>query len=958
MADQARLQIVIDALNKTQGETKALIADLKGIQKESDKTSLSLDKIAQSGEKVKSVGDKMTLGVTLPLAGVAAAATKFASDLSETRNKTSVVFGEMSADIQDWAEGANKNLGQTRQQALDGAADFAIFGKAAKLSGRDLTVFAESNVQLASDLASFFNSSPQEAIQAIGAAYRGEAEPIRRYGVLINDAALKDEALRQGLIKTTTEALAPQQRVLAAQALILKQTSDAQGDFARTSDGLANATRITRAQLEDALATLGEKFIPIAKQGVDVVSALVQAFTDLPPEMQNVIIVLGAVAAGMGPVLSIGGRLITTLVSLKDVAGAVGGGFIGLVKNAGDAAQYLRTAGISADSLRFAFQYLKAGGGLLAAEIGVIVAGLVVIITYLDRVSKAAKASTEDLIAMSRSGDVFDQAAASTEILVNGQERLKQALDGVNAELQKNADGYATYRAGVEGAARAAGYQINASGDLVQVLYGMGGVTEKLIQANYALSESDYRLEKTGRSRGQIAKDLIGQLANLGKQAQAAEEDQKLAAAGSMQAIDNLSRSYRLMGEQAEEANRRASESMERLSIIISGKLKSDTDAYNEQQAELRDRQAEIAAELDKLNASQGQAVVTQRENTLTAAELNLATQQLAKAQSDLATATDPLKQAELAVKVEDLQGKINGASDAVTGYVDNSKKIGELNAEYDGINQAIANNAAQHEDATKRILFGFAQQQIAAEVTAGKISAVDASKALNKLAEDFGLIDTKTAAAFDKTLLATQQLAEDGNIEAWRANMGLVYDEVSGKADTYNASVEGARKKLEEMGVFVLSNTTPALNTLTDKGITPTTKAVEKQTEKVGIMGLEWTHVPTKWTTDYYIVVHGEVPKVGGKSSTSDEVPSRALGGPTGQGGLHMLHPNEWVLSEAQRYGRAPIPADAIPSSGIMGKQYIDASTRNIYLQDTLATKMFLESQRMQDLAGLEEMM
>jgi hypothetical protein len=113
-------------------------------------------------------------------------------------------------------------------------------------------------------LPSFNNTSPEDAIQAIGAALRGEAEPIRRYGILLNDATLKNEALALGLIKTTKEALSPANKVLAAQAAIYKQTSDAQGDFGKTSDGLANSQRILAANIEDVKITLGESLLPIA----------------------------------------------------------------------------------------------------------------------------------------------------------------------------------------------------------------------------------------------------------------------------------------------------------------------------------------------------------------------------------------------------------------------------------------------------------------------------------------------------------------------------------------------------------------------------------------------------------------------------------------------------------------------------------------------------------------------
>jgi hypothetical protein len=190
-------------------------------------------------------------------------AVKAASDLGETISKVNVLFGDTAKDIEAFADGAAKSLGQTRQQALNAAATFATFGKSAGLSGKELATFSTDFVKLASDLASFNNTSPEQAINAIGSALRGEAEPLRQYGVLLDDASMRQAALELGIVSTTKNALTPQQKVLAAQALIYQQTSAAQGDFERTSDGLANKTRILTAQLENAKVTIGEALLPI-----------------------------------------------------------------------------------------------------------------------------------------------------------------------------------------------------------------------------------------------------------------------------------------------------------------------------------------------------------------------------------------------------------------------------------------------------------------------------------------------------------------------------------------------------------------------------------------------------------------------------------------------------------------------------------------------------------------------
>lgn len=246
-----------------------------------DRASKTLNDVGNSadrlGTKADGVGSKFAkfgkvAGLAIAAVGAAAAgaavvglkgAIQAASDLGETTSKIQQVFGPAGDAVLKFADDSATALGQTRQQALDGAATFGIFGKAAGLSGGDLSKFSTDFTGLASDLASFNNTSPEDAINAIGSALRGESEPLRSYGVLLDDATLRQEALALGLVKTTKDALTPQQKVLAAQAAIYKQTKDAQGDFARTSGGLANQQRILSAQLENVKAKIGAGLLPV-----------------------------------------------------------------------------------------------------------------------------------------------------------------------------------------------------------------------------------------------------------------------------------------------------------------------------------------------------------------------------------------------------------------------------------------------------------------------------------------------------------------------------------------------------------------------------------------------------------------------------------------------------------------------------------------------------------------------
>jgi hypothetical protein len=188
-----------------------------------------------------------------------------ASNLQESMQKVNVIFGKGAGEVEKFAASAARSLGQSKQSVLDAAGAFGTFGKAAGLSGQDLAVFSNDFTTLATDLASFNNTSPEEAVQAIGAALRGEAEPLRRFGVLLNDATLKQEALNLG-IYDGKGALTAQQKILAAQAAIYKQTTDAQGDFLRTSDGLANSQRTLSAEFANIQAELGQKLLPLMEE--------------------------------------------------------------------------------------------------------------------------------------------------------------------------------------------------------------------------------------------------------------------------------------------------------------------------------------------------------------------------------------------------------------------------------------------------------------------------------------------------------------------------------------------------------------------------------------------------------------------------------------------------------------------------------------------------------------------
>lgn len=186
-----------------------------------------------------------------------------ASNLQETQSKVRQVFGQSAPAILSWGRTSAKAMGMSERGAEDAASQFAVLGKAAGLTGPELVGFSTELTNTAADMASFSNTTPEDAIVALAAGLRGESEPLRAYGILLDDAALRQEALALGLIKTTNQALTPQQKVLASHAVIMQQLGDQAGDFARTSEGTANQQRILTAEIENTQAAIGQKLLPV-----------------------------------------------------------------------------------------------------------------------------------------------------------------------------------------------------------------------------------------------------------------------------------------------------------------------------------------------------------------------------------------------------------------------------------------------------------------------------------------------------------------------------------------------------------------------------------------------------------------------------------------------------------------------------------------------------------------------
>lgn len=206
---------------------------------------------------------------------------QLASDLEEVQNVVDVTFGEGADSIYAWAKTASTEFGLTALQAQQFTSRIGAGLKAMGITSEgELNDMSTSLAGLAGDLASFYNLSADETYQKIfSGVISGETEGLKALGVVMTQTNLEAFAMSQGITKNVSAMTAAEKAQLRYQYL-LYATSDAQGDFARTSDSYANQTKILHMNLENLGATIGQTILPMLTQFTSGLNDLMQRLTD------------------------------------------------------------------------------------------------------------------------------------------------------------------------------------------------------------------------------------------------------------------------------------------------------------------------------------------------------------------------------------------------------------------------------------------------------------------------------------------------------------------------------------------------------------------------------------------------------------------------------------------------------------------------------------------------------
>lgn len=389
------------------------MGDVGAIRTQLNEATIALDQLGNEQQefnnKVERGSDALG-GMAGKLAGMVAgylslqgametvkAGIDYASDLAEVQNVVDVSFGKSAASINDWSQKALEAYGLNEVTAKRYNGTLGAMLKSTGVAGDSVVDMSEKLTGLAGDMASFYNLDTNAAFEKIRSGISGETEPLKQLGINMSVANLEAYALSQG-ITTAYDKMSQAEQTMLRYNYLMSVTSDAQGDFARTSDSWANQTRLLSENWTEFVGKMAANLLPTLTAGVST--------------LNDVILWMSENTAFITPILG----AITTAVGLYTAAVLVNAAAKGIAT----IATALKTAAeIRATHATFAATVQQYGlnAALLACPITWIVAGIIAVITVIYLVVAAINKAKNTTI--SATGVVLGVLATAGAIVLN-----------------------------------------------------------------------------------------------------------------------------------------------------------------------------------------------------------------------------------------------------------------------------------------------------------------------------------------------------------------------------------------------------------------------------------------------------------------------------------------------------------------------------------------------------------
>lgn len=313
-----RLQVIIEA------QTRAYYEELQKVQQQTKKAANAVDK---QTEKIKSAFGKIAKAVGLALSVTAIisfgkSCIELGSALAEVQNVVDVTFGAMSETINHFARDALEQFGLSETSAKKYTSTLGAMLKSMGIATNQAAEMSMEMTGLAADMASFYNLETDVAFEKIRAGISGETEPLKQLGINMSVANMEAYALSQGITKAYN-AMSQQEQAILRYNYLLSVTKDAQGDFARTSDGWANQVRVLTERFNALKAAIGQGLIAVLTPVIRVLNQLLAKILTVTDAFSNFIAkITGKNTKTTTSVNEMGGALDSATDSAGSLSGA------------------------------------------------------------------------------------------------------------------------------------------------------------------------------------------------------------------------------------------------------------------------------------------------------------------------------------------------------------------------------------------------------------------------------------------------------------------------------------------------------------------------------------------------------------------------------------------------------------------------------------------------------------
>lgn len=284
-------------------------------------------------------------------------AIDISSSLTEVENVVRQTFGQYESLINNFAKTSIEKFGMSELSAKQFASRFQAMGTALDIPQGQMAKMSIRLTELAGDMASFYDVSQEDIAKSLQSVFSGTTAPMRRYGIDLTQATLKEWALKQGLdanISSMTQA----EKAMLRYQYVLAHTTNITGDFARTADTWHNQITMLKENFKALGAVVGGGLINAFKPFIKVLNAVLQKVISFAEMVTNA---LGSIfgwkyeaskGAGISGLADDIGSASDGMDDLSNAAGSAGKNTGGIAKNAKKAKKEIQQATRAFDELK------------------------------------------------------------------------------------------------------------------------------------------------------------------------------------------------------------------------------------------------------------------------------------------------------------------------------------------------------------------------------------------------------------------------------------------------------------------------------------------------------------------------------------------------------------------------------------------------------------------------------